>query len=348
MKTKSVERGNLGPVRFTGLVPGQKVRGRVISRLGSGFFRIGAAGYVFDAASDLPLEPGQRLFARVEWGGSKVILRVQEENGGKRHYQKRKEDPQEIKRVLEGLGVHPDELKITEFQERLSRYEMHGNFPEVEPSDIWVLGILWTRGIKGGADAFSLISYYLREAAICKSDSMVISFEDVLVNLLELEIKELDQYTDELSHKNDLIMQDEEEQYRTERKQESCVMLNCADEIDGVYYHAKASDDLSCMMVRDSDGRILRSWIDNPAKPGMLIEAARSHGTVKLRVITVNQESAGDEGLANEWRDQLEIVTRQRELNIDSIEHQLPQDTESIRFAFWRKRANNSIKNMEA
>ena len=160
MKVRSVSKSKLPNKRFATLIPGQLVHGRVITKICPGFFRVGAAGQVFVAQSDLPLEKGQRLTARVEVGDTKVFLRIIEEEAKRATPLKRELKPEEVIRVLEGLGHHPDEMEVIEFMERLGRYRIHATLQDCEPSDIWVMAIMWTRGQKGGADVFALRNYY--------------------------------------------------------------------------------------------------------------------------------------------------------------------------------------------
>jgi len=102
------------------------------------------------------------LAARVEVNGDRLLLRVQEEETGNDLQASALEDPDEIERVLKLLGHQPSSLDIREFQERLDRYRPYAGLPGLDPSDVWILAILWTRGIRSGADSFALTSYYLR------------------------------------------------------------------------------------------------------------------------------------------------------------------------------------------
>ena len=141
MRIRSVRRGRFRSRRSTGLVPGQQVRGRVISRLDEGLFRVSVAGQIIEAKSDLPLKPGQRLIANVEIGESNVILRLREDTARRDLTKDRGESQEEIRRILQGLGHHPDIIDILEFQERLNRYRLHGYLKGSEPSDAWVMAI---------------------------------------------------------------------------------------------------------------------------------------------------------------------------------------------------------------
>jgi hypothetical protein len=144
------------------LTPGRIVHGRVIAKLGSGQFRVTLGDYSMEASSDLPLEAGQRLTARIEFHGSRLLLRVQEDESRFAPISAEAVSSEEIKRVLSILGLPSGSIDVIEFKERLTRYQPHGSLSGIEPSDVWILGILWARGIRGGADAFALLSYYLR------------------------------------------------------------------------------------------------------------------------------------------------------------------------------------------
>lgn len=333
MKIRNVGRGKFQPARSTGLVADQQVRGRVISRLGEGLFRIGAAGQLFNAASDLPLEPGQRLIARVEVGESRIFLRVQEEPNQEVNIPGEDRSPTEIRRVLVGLGYRPDPLEITEFQERLDRYRRYGKMAGIEPSDIWILALLWARGMKGGADAFSLLSYYLRQAACSKSDHYNLLQPWALQSLLNPRKDDDSIY----------IRADEEAnaggelEYHADRKREARALLNRAEAKHGCLLQACSIPNASCVLELKKEVQVMVRWIDNPTLPVSLIEAARSQGRIRVRVHGPETIAVEEKDGLDEWEANLAETFQNSDLEIESIECYTAQDPEVLRFLFWRK-----------
>lgn len=344
MKIRNVGRGKFQPVRSTGLVAGQRVQGRVISRLGEGLFRIGAAGQLFNAESDLPLEPGQRLTARVEVGESRVFLRVQEEPDREANAPGEDRSPAEIRRVLVGLGYRSDPLEIVEFQERLDRYQRYGKMAGVEPSDIWVLALLWSRGMKGGADAFSLLSYYLRRAAFNRVSQYSLLQPGILLNLLDPNEDKDGIYVKDgqVSGSNGIS------DYPAERKREAGMLLNRSGAEHGCLLQARTFYDTSCVLSLKEDERILMRWTDNPTLPVSLIEAARSQGRLRLRVhgpaAVAPEEITG----LDEWEASLAEASQDLNLEIESIEYYKALDPEVLRFLFWRRWEEEFVRNVRA
>ena len=154
MRVRRVENIENQQGRVLPLRPGQTVRARVLARLREGYFRIAAGGQLFAAESDLPLEAGQRLIARVEVSGSRILLRIQDDDFGNGSPPGEEETQDEIQKVLTALELNPAPEEVLEFRERLERYRSHASLPDLDPRDLMVLAILWSRGIRGGAAEF--------------------------------------------------------------------------------------------------------------------------------------------------------------------------------------------------
>jgi hypothetical protein len=75
--------GSVGVFQSPGeiLTPGRTVRGRVVGKTGRRRFKISLGGWLLEADSDLPLEPGQILLARVDVQDDKILLRLQDDSG---------------------------------------------------------------------------------------------------------------------------------------------------------------------------------------------------------------------------------------------------------------------------
>ena len=343
MKVRSVSRNRYGPNRLLRLVPGQLVRGRVIARLGEGRFRVGFVGRHFDASSDLPLEPGQRLTARVEMGDSKVFLRIFEDAEREVYTQ---ESPEEIRRILEGLGNRPTSLDITEFQERLDRYRIHGALAGSEPSDVWVLAILWTRGIRGGADAFALLSYYLRSAASRPTKAPHLPNPADFLSLLGRD-KTVTSARDEEDNQ-DLGRQNlnQTNSPLKERTLEAVTFLNKKSGIGDQYLHCVSPRNNFCALVTNQNNIILGRWSDNPALPSLLVEAGQAQGRIGARVHYVRDEETDDqEGVAH-LVDRWETGVGQMEFEVANTELIGTADPEKLRFLLWRKWHSTSVRDL--
>jgi hypothetical protein len=322
--------------RGRGLVPGQLVRGRVITRLGAGRFRIGAAGYIFNAQSDLPLETGQRLTARVEPGEAKIVLRILEDRNRKSPLVEPTETPAEIRRVLEGLGYFPDDLEINAFAERLKRCQEVVELPAGEPSSIWILAILWVRGIKGGADAYALTGFILRQASLqAFRDENPVRPDQVLKMLSrdfssEEEVNPAD--SDPVMPRLNLC-----DRFIEDRRIEATRLLNRNAESCGHLTLVSGSGETACTLMLDqSSGRLAR-WADNPASPKQVLETAWVQGRIKFRLHFLEVADDTPQEKQTRW-----ISDWNRELQQCEIETEFSQtnphpDTETLRFLFWRK-----------
>lgn len=317
------------------LVPGQLVHGRVISRINRELFRVGAAGQVFVAQSDLPLQKGQRLTARVEIGDSKVFLRVFEDDGRGATQIHDLVDREEVRRILIGLGYKPDQTTLTEFQERLERYRNYGFLHGTEPSDVWILALLWTRGIRGGADAYALLSYYLRLAA-CR-DHLLPSPEkmaDIILDSDKSAVMTGNKWDSENQLEEELT---ESAEYIAERRTEAVALLNRNCGEFGIFTHNTDTDSSACRLHFNKKAKDLVRWTDNPTLPMLTLELVRSRGRVHMRIHKLNPEESSQRESLSRWLTAWNSKMLESELEIENMELFDTEDTEYLRFIFWRK-----------
>lgn len=335
MKVKKTGKSGGATRRGYGLVPGQLVRGRVIARLGTGLFRVGASGYIFNAQSDLPLRTGQRLAARVELGDSRICLRILDDYKRQSTSVYEEESPEEIRRVLEGLGQKPDDLEVIEFSERLSRYKQVVGLPDGEPSLVWVLAILWVRGIKGGADAFALNGFYLRyTASQARRTLPQIPPEDIL--RMWNDDPPCDP-PDTLSDPAPPSIPEINDSFVEDRKLEVLALLNRHAEIHGRFHHVPRSRDTACALSSHQPDGYPARWADNPALPRILIEAAIAQGRIKTRLHFLTQPNDDMEAQRSEWVHHWQSALQDSGLEIETCQTCLKTDPESLRFLLWRK-----------
>ncbi|MCX6640522.1 MAG: hypothetical protein NTW14_08595 [bacterium] len=333
-----------GRVGAVGLAPGQTVRGRVISQTGENRFRITAAGYFFDAASELPLEPGQKLLARVELGQTQLFLRIiGDEN--ERSEDAAVDDPAEVRRVLEGLGLHPDDLEISEFQQRLRRYARHGGSRQGEPSDVWALAILWSRGIRGGADNFALLSYYLRDLIPEASPKTpLLPGKDLLDRLAEIHRESETAPTPTADPPPAASSPD---QFALARQREAEQLL-CRDSSSFGLYRQLTSHTPGFVQTIHLSGCSHFRGADHPVSPGWLLEAAQSGGRIKTRWSYTTEDAASIDPRVAAWTQGFRSVLRQSELDWDDEGIVEVDNSEALRFRFWRKWEADAVKSVSA
>lgn len=346
MKVGSVGRGRFSPSRLLRLVPGQTVRGRVIARLGEGQFRVGISGRHFDASSDLPLEPGQRLTARVEVDDTKVFLRIFEDEGRERRGQRRKEGMAEIRRILKGLGLQTSPMDVVEFNERLDRYRSYGSIRDAEPSDAWVLAILWTRGIRGGADAFALLSFYLRHASLNASNELHPAKPAEFLSLMDGDgsgNQEVEKAKPPGQNFGSNLIFD---RFSTERNREAVALLNRNAAQTGYFWRLWSINQMDCAQIIGRENATLGRWTDNPASPKFLVEAGCAQGRVKARLhrLICGESAETDSGnrLINLWEEALPHFN----FELEETEVSAVQDSETLRFLFWRTWDSGSVRDL--
>lgn len=336
MKVRSVKRiegFRSGVVSFEA---GQTLRGRVISRVRKGRFRVSAAGQVFEADSDLPLDVGQRLVAKVEVEGTRIRLRVQDDyRDGNRSEEK--EDPEEIRRILKALGVKPDPLDLLEFQERLERYRPHSGLVGLPPSDVWVLALLWARRIRGGAEAFAICSYYLRECSLASSDTVTTPNPEVLFHYLSQAPKEetSTEYPENLEAPSDT----EESPLTTPpfRTEKAIHWLNRQSSAAGRYLVLEPPEGTAYLMQPADDSIQSVRWVDNPSAPLFVLEANKMGGKAKTRVHFIERPmevaSPDWENWHLAWREYL------GEAEVDLVDFQAVSVdyTDDLLPLFWRR-----------
>lgn len=336
MKIRGVRSG-ASPRGSIALVPGQMVRGRVLSKLRPGRFRIVARGCVFEAASDLPLEAGQRLVARVEMNGHRLLLRVQDESGYNAPSPEEENNPEEIRRILKALGHQPSVLDILEFQERLDRYKPHASLAGVEPSDLWILAILWTRGIRGGADAFALLSFYLRQWSLEGSavPSSLPENADFVRHLCQKE---------NTAENGNTPAPEDHSEGATEslspgldsRKREAIALLN------------REKAPLGCYGESDGASRVFlfrhglnSNWqarlSDQPVLPGYVIELAQASGRARIRTHIGSFHADSVNSRAASWKDRWNEQLTRAGFEVEEHPIHATSDQEKLRCIFWRK-----------
>lgn len=344
MKIRSVGRSRTAYGRSFGFVPGQVVRGRVIARLGEGHFRVGAAGQHFDASSDLPLEPGQRLIARVEVGKSQVFLRILDDTYRQASPKGDNESPDEIRRILEGLGQHPDSMDILEFQERLNRYRPHGNLKGAEPSDVWLLALLWSRGIRGGADAFALLSYYLRRAILEPFDASALPPPPAILAFLCLTGRPADGDADKPAQQPS----SGPDQFDVQRKREAEELLNRQADSLGAYRHWRPFSSGFCALLLGQGDRTLGRWADNPTLPLLLLEAGCAQGRIRARLNRMKLEPPASTGVLESWIGGWEENLGTSDLELEEFQVIETRDPEKLRFLFWRTWSPDAVQDLMA
>jgi len=328
------------------LVPGQLVRGRVVARIGDDRFLVTIRGYLLDAASDLALEPGQRLSARVEVNGDRLLLRVQEEEIERDLPASALEDPEEIERVLKLLGHQPSLLDIREFQERLDRYRPYAGLPGLDPSDVWILAILWTRAIRSGADSFALTSYYLRAqpSPDSRGDIRFPDFDQILP-FLQAEYRM--NRTAEIAAivENDSLIPGIED-----RRAEAILLLNREEAVLGAYGEIIGAENLGCGLFRaskEAEERLIR-LADHPVWPNFVIELECRQGSsgIKARILANSVQSRGDElaEVQKVWQGQ----AKSSEFALEELNWSETTDGEKLRGAFWRKWAEVPLYDRQA
>lgn len=347
MKVRRSGRSGSSTSRSTELVPGQQVRGRVIARLGGGYFRIGAAGQLFNAWSDLSLKPGQHLTAKVEVGESKVILRLKEDKEGKKSNILESINRTEIKRILQGLGYNPGHLELIEFEERLDRYRIHASLPGVEPSDIWVMAILWTRGIKGGADAFALLSYYLRYSGVFSESAPSLPEPNKLPSFLEF-ARSANPIPAEIGAETSRRKPSQDsEEFWIDRKQEARELLNRGEGNAGKFQSSSLPSDNACSITYKKDSLLLLRWSDHPSFPQLLLSAGRSQDRVKVHICKLGDQQV-DQNVTDSWIKEVEAELTSRELELEEIKITIVEDSERQRFLLWHKWEPDRFRNLLA
>jgi hypothetical protein len=308
---------------------GQIVRGRVVAQVGAGRFRVAAAGSYFNAASELPLQPGQVLTARVELGKSQLFLRLigdEKENSGRNVTSN---DPSEIQRILTGLGYTPDDHEISEFRHRLQRYGRPEGSGHDEPSDIWVLAILWTRGIRSGADHFALLSYYLRHLPLHPIERSPMPSLEFLLAILS------DSASDRTTESTTLKLGSDH--FWNARKQEAQILLNRDSQQNG-YYEEVADVEGTFFLYSFRDGeQSYQRIVDHPVSSNWELEIGRSAGNIVIQLFVESSvQSQINTGIAEHILE-LSKQAAVHELDLrDAGVHEL-DGREALRFRFWKK-----------
>lgn len=337
MEISRIKRTRRCSNRAASLVPGQTVRGRVIADLGDGRFRVGAAGQVFEATSDLPLDPGQKLYARVEVEGWRVLLRILKDAEPRRRPTRQREDPAEIRRVLIGLGHKPSTEEVAQFQRRLERYAPHGYMPDYEPSDVWVMAILWTRGIRSGADSFALLSFYLRQLALEKTSSNLNLPPPAMI---------LDHFCSDTqpsgasSETSKGVAQASEpeslEETHAARKAEAAELLNSKDESPSRYFSLPALDGTFHLLSSRDSNLLTDRWTDNPALPDYVIDAKRSESAINLKLNALADSADSFPTGCETWKSLWDQEIARRGLaDAGTTGHEVVS-SEELRVLFWR------------
>ncbi len=348
MKVRSVGQSKTTQGRSTTLVPGQLVHGRVITKISPGFFRVGAGGQVFIAESELPLFKGQKLTARVESGGGKVFLRIFEDETARAARLDKEIDTNEIVRVLKGLGYSPDQMEIIEFRERLDRCRQYGYFPGAEPSDVWILAILWTKGLKSGADAFALLSFYLRQAGRMH---VIINNHVKLAEFLTFPHDDPSPIEEDATAETtffDTQLPDNEADYHRLRTIEAGELINRTAEQNGRFTHSDNPEiTLSALYYHDAGKRQGR-WIDNPSTPQVMIEAVEAQGVIRSRIHCLQGKESSSNDILDRWQKSWEANVRRFDWELESHEVSILQDPEILRFMFWRIWKPEQVRNITA
>lgn len=341
MKIRDTQRIEKFGVEARMLSPGRTVRGRVVKKISRGRFRISAEGILFDAASDLELEEGQRLTAQVEVQDDRVYLRIQDEPRPAAS-PPRNETPDEIALLLRSLGNQPDSLDIVEFQERLERCRKYGHFPDVPPSDAWVLAILWTRGIRAGSDAFALLSYYLRGITLNLPPAIIAG--DLNVGIYKQIYLLCDPDTAPTaadpprggSQQNGLLRRREEEAIRLLNREASAL---------GRFQVVQDQCPLPYRLLGVRGGSVELRLTDHPVIPSLVIEAERSGGEIAYRTHTLTRADPDADADDNERRTDLIAELRAEEIETEAMEFIQRDDPETLRALFWKNHKAESSRN---
>jgi hypothetical protein len=266
----------------------------------------------------------------VELFGEKVLLRLQDEFGW--NPPPEEDSAAEIRRVLEGLGYEPDALDLMEFQERLARFHPHGSLPGLQPTDIWVLAILWTRGLRQGADAFALTSFYLRRQSLHDTQGSFLPDMAALIQALDgpqAVSPEIEQPLSEWITPDPVgcLVSGLENHNR-----ECLKFLNREGSTVG---HYRVSETLHSLDLRQENVCRYR-WTNNPVNPGYVLETVRSAGEITATLHLLCEDPARETPVKI-WHNLWTQVIEASELR--GVEFKVVSyiDKEQLRFAFWRK-----------
>lgn len=327
MKIRGIDRGGRSSPGSMGLVPGQKVRGRVIARLGTGFFRVGAGGHIFNAQTDLPLHVGQRLTARVEYGDTKVFLKIIPDAEQRNQNWAENISEAEVQRILTGLGFPPEKMEIIEFIERLDRYRKYEKHPTLKPSAIWCMAIAWVRGIKGGGEMFALMSYTLRQWTLRKQKQLP-PLQRIIKDLLLGNEGELQIESERQTRENDIFY---------ERRREAFDLLNEKPQAYGELILGDDSEDTSSGLFLDSPAKRLLRWSDNPSQPVLVLETSLSQGRLQARINILSSFQKNDKIQLDRWETELREMIAASDLQIKELIYNTVNTHEALRFMFWRR-----------
>ncbi len=319
------------------LVPGQTVRGRIVKRVRAGRYRLSLAGQLLEADSDLALEDGQKLTAKVELEGERVLLRILEEAEQGVPLPAESEGPEEIKRILQGLGLATADPEISEFLERLKRYQPHANLPGIEPSDVWVLAIMWSRGLRGGAEAFALLSFYLRcLTAQQQADRKIVSPEALWNYLSPIQGEENPHATSRLcpgsNEGTEVVLAS-----LGDRKREAVELLNQDKTVRGTYLASAEFEATGGALVygREEEGNRIR-WTDHPVTPRVVMEVVKADQVVSTKAYYAANLLLDYAHQLPAWKAQWQEYLRSAEMIPEEFELREVADGELLRFIFWR------------
>jgi len=326
MRIKGINRASGSSQRGTGLIPGQKVRGRVIARVGTGLFRVGAGGHIFNAQSDLPLHVGQRLTARVEYGDEKVFLKIIPDKDSANKQWSEEISGKEVQRILAGLGHQPTEMEIIEFIERLDRYRKYEKHRTVNPNAIWSLAIPWVRGIKGGGEMFALMTFTLRQLTLMQRRQLS-PVSDFLEYHLCKDVKHQDEISPKTLKPEDIFSQ---------RRQEAFDQLNTGSAEYGEII-SSSTDDTSCILLLNGSVKNLLRWTDNPSMPSMVLETAESQGLVRAKINILAMFQKAEKIQIDQWINALRRTLTEADFQSDDFIIEDIDTHEALRFKFWRR-----------
>ncbi len=345
MKIRGTQRIEKFDAEPKALLPGQTVRGRVVKRISQGRFRVAAEGILFDASSDLELEEGQRLTAQVEVQDDRVYLRIQDEPRPPAP-PPQIETPDQIARLLKSLGNQPDSLDIIEFQERLERCRKFSHFPGVDPSDAWVLAILWTRGIRAGTDAFALLSYYLRGITLNPPTTTVPSpiNADLYYEIYAL----CDQTT--APDAADAFRNDAHQNgFQRQREEEALHLLNRnAAALLSRFCIAADNYLLPFRLVEVREDAVRLRLTDHPVMPNLVIEVGRGGGRISFRTHISAQADPDPDLDDDERKTDLVAQLSVKDIEVEMMEFLRRDDPERLRALFWRNQPEKPNRNFTA